>query len=242
MGNLLFAARSRVLPALLTALGVMLLTAGLLTYADPTTAGEPSVAPTPEPTPIATASPEPSASPSDEPSTSPSSSPSTSPSSTPEPTVAIGVRVATRVVVPALDIDMPVIKGPPGYPPCDVAMYLTHEKIGQPGEGRATYLFAHAREGMFLPLLETPGADMKGMLVEVYTSDDQLYLYEIVSVRRNQTSLERPLAATEEELWLQTSEGPRGTPGKTQILAKALSVGPADHDAAHPTARPVDCG
>ena len=27
--------------------------------------------------------------------------------------------------------------------------------LGQPGQGRATYVYAHAREGMFLPLLET---------------------------------------------------------------------------------------
>ncbi len=41
--------------------------------------------------------------------------------------------------------------------------------------------------GMFLPLLETKGGDQKGLVVEVWTSDDLRYLYEIVEVRRNQT-------------------------------------------------------
>jgi hypothetical protein len=48
--------------------------------------------------------------------------------------------------------------------------------------------------------------------------------------------------ATTEQLWLQTSEGPKGTVGKTQLLAELLTVGPADHAAAHPTPHPVNCG
>ena len=47
MAALLHALTSRVVPALLTALGVVLITAGLLTYPDPTTAGT-AVVPTPE--------------------------------------------------------------------------------------------------------------------------------------------------------------------------------------------------
>ena len=54
----------------------------------------------------------------------------------------------------------------------------------QPGQGRATYLFAHARPGMFEPLLKTKAPDQRGSVVEVWTSDDQLFLYEIVEVRR----------------------------------------------------------
>jgi hypothetical protein len=43
-------------------------------------------------------------------------------------------------------------------------------------------------------------------------------------------------------MWLQTSEGPKGTPGKTQL--KAIPIGlplPADHAAANPVAKPVNC-
>ena len=64
-----------------------------------------------------------------------------------------------------------------------------------PGRRRATYLFAHARDGMFLPIFEQSQdqqrpAKMLGMIVQVYTSDDQLYLYEIDKVRRHQLTLD----------------------------------------------------
>lgn len=224
--------RARLLPALLTALGVAFLTAGLLTYTAPVEAGpEPSETPT-----IVTLPP------TAEPSVTPR--PTAGPTDTPAPTVPAD-RVATRVVVAALGIDLPVVRQPdPAYPACDVAMY--HEALGQPGQGRATYLYAHAREGMFLPILTASkvdnGAAMLGMIVEVYTSDDQLFLYEITEVRRHQLDLDDAVAATTEQVWLQTSEGPKGTRPKTQVVARFLSTGPADPDAAHPVAKPVACG
>ena len=135
---------------------------------------------------------------------------------------------------------MPVIAGNDGYPYCDVAMYL--EALGQPGQGRASYIYAHARTGMFLPLLDTPGPEQLGMVVEVWTSDDLRYLYEIVEVRRDQRDLNDAQAATREELWLQTSEGPRGTPGKTQVIALPLSVENADPVDANPEPDLVACG
>jgi hypothetical protein len=224
------AVRTRVLPALLTAFGVTLLAAGLLSYTTPVEAGpaatpSPSIAlvPTtaPTPSPLITLPPIASA---------PPSTPAAS--ATPE-------GVATRVRIAAMDIDLPVIQGPPGYPPCDVAMYL--KELGQPGQGRASYIYAHARTGMFLPLLETKGGDQKGLVVEVWTSDELRYLYEIVEVRRNQTTLDGPLAADTEELWLQTSEGPRGTVGKTQVIALPISVDTATPEDSSPEANPVEC-
>jgi hypothetical protein len=226
--------RSRLVPALLTAGGVTLLAAGLLTYTNPV-AAEPAQTPSPAPTAVAVATPSPLI-------TIPPLGTATPapPTPTPDPH-----RVATRVRIAALDIDLPVIKGPSGYPPCDVAMYLVDPgdppRIGQPGQGRATYIFAHARPGMFEPLLKTKAKEQRGNIVEVWTSDDQLFKYEIVAVRRGQTSLEDPLSATTEQLWLQTSEGPKGTVGKTQVIAMPLSVEPADPSDAHPKAKPRSC-
>ena len=220
--------RSRLLPALLTAGGVTLLAAGLLTYTVPV-AAEPVASPTPRPTAAATAAPSPQVT------LPPIGTPTPAPpTASPDPD-----RVATRVRIAALDIDMPVIKGPAGYPPCDVAMYI--KELYQPGQDRAIYLFAHARPGMFEPLLKTKAREQRGSVVEVWTSDDQLFLYEIVEVRRGQTDLEDAIAADTEELWLQTSEGPSGTPGKTQVIAKPLSSGPADPADAHPKAEPRAC-
>lgn len=265
MISVLDAFRRRILPALLTAAGVVLITAGLLSYANPTEAGlqplatevvgtldpsTPSLAPTATPG-AGTASP--SASPAATPDASPDG---TAPASiVPEPTQKPGRAVATRVVVPALNIDLPVVKGNDGYPYCDVAMYLhtgtgnnaAKDAFGQPGEGRATYLYAHARDGMFGPIYDLAivnknAKKMLGMVVQVYTSDFKLYLYEIREYRLHVTDLDGPLGATEEEVWLQTSEGPKGTPGKTQLIAYPISVTDADPREAVPKARPVRCG
>ncbi|MCJ7711995.1 MAG: sortase [Chloroflexi bacterium] len=243
VATLFTALRTRLLPALVTAMGVMLVTAGLLSYADPATAGTavvetPSIetlAPTEEPTPTIEA-----ASPSANPSATASVEPTADATSPPAERA-----VATRVVVPALKIDLPIVEGTADYPYCNVAMYI--KELGQPGEDRATYLYAHARDGMFGPIYELAiprknGKKMLGMVVQVYTSDDKLYLYEIRDVRLHQLDLDDALGATSEELWLQTSEGPKGTPGKTQLRALPISVGEADPADAHPKAKPVACG
>jgi hypothetical protein len=231
--------RSRLLPALLTALGVTFLAVGLLTYTTPVPAdagGTAIVEPTPTPAletpfPRITLPPLGSAIPSSAP-------------------TAPADRVATRVRVAALDIDLPIVKpgDPNDYPLCNVAMWIG--ALGQPGEGRATYLYAHARTGMFLPLLTSSqvknGKRMLGMVVEIWTSDDQRFLYEITDVRRHEKTLDDALAATSEQLWLQTSEGPKGPPGvvtpKLQIVAKPLSQEASDHASAHPKPHPVVCG
>ncbi|HEV7809462.1 MAG TPA: sortase [Candidatus Limnocylindrales bacterium] len=243
MTSLSRALRHRLLPAVLTAAGVTLIAAGLLSYSGRAFAGDEGASPTativrddPGATlPVPTLPPL-SASPS-----------AAGPSPTPNAS-----RVATRVVVEALGIDLPVVK-PSGdsntYPACNVAMYLQDPRIGQPGWGRATYLYAHARDGMFGPIYQRaierrsggPNS-LKGMLVEVYTNDDYVFEYEITEVRLHQTSLDAPLTATSEQLWLQTSEGPKGTKGKTQVLAKPLVVLPAEHKAANPVPHPVVCG
>lgn len=226
--------RSRIAPALLTAAGIVLTAAGLLTYTAPAGAdADGSDAP-----PIAT----------------PSSSASLglltfppiqsgSPSPTTGPTPTPANRVSTRVVVPALDIDLPVVKPPSGFPYCNVAMYLT--LFSQPGLPGATYIFAHARTGMFLPLLthESNGS-MIGMTVWVYTSDDQVFLYRIYRVRTGfpaSASL-GDLKVKDGELWLQTSEGPKSSSTKLQVVASFLTSHAVAHADAHPKAHPVVCG
>ena len=156
-------------------------------------------------------------------------------------------RVSTRVVIKRLDIDLPVMLQTSDYgeyPLCDVAMYLA--PLGQPGQGRATYIYAHAQPGMFLPLLEESlrnnGRRMLGMAVEVYTSDDWRFVYTISEVRRHTLDLEDAIVANTERLWLQTSEGPRGTLEKLQVVADFLSAEKADPRAAHPPAAPRICG
>lgn len=170
-----------------------------------------------------------------------------SPSVSASPTPVVD-RVATRVRIPALGIDLPIIKptgGSNAYPKCNVAMYI--QELHQPGQGGATYLYAHARPGMFGPIYNLaivkhkPNA-MVGMYVEVFTSDDMRFTYEVAEVRLDQRNLNDAIDAPGEELWLQTSEGPKGTPGKTQLRATPLTVGPAAHEEANPKPHPVTCG
>ncbi len=79
---------------------------------------------------------------------------------------------------------------------------------------------------------------MVGMIVQVFTNDDLMFEYQITKVLLHQLTLDAPLSATTEQLWLQTSEGPKGTPGKTQLVAQPLLVLPADHATANPTPAP----
>ncbi len=188
--------------------------------------------PSPPPDPSVSASP------------APSVSPIASPSASPKP--FHGRPLATRIVIARLGIDLAVVKAPSGYPYCNVAMYFG-KPFGQPGEKRATYIFAHARDGMFGPIYQlvmfrrTPNV-MVGMLVNVYTSDDKIHTYRIARVLPHQLSLNQPLAVRRDQLWLQTSEGPHGTPGKTMLYANPVSVTTADHAAAHPKPHIVRCG
>ncbi len=237
MTDLVDRIRSRVLPALLTALGVVFLTGGLLSLTSPVTAD-----PLRSPSPTIGTSAEPTETPLI---TFPPFLSDAAPSTSPTPPAD---RVATRVRIAALEIDLPVILQKTRKVPCNVAMYTDDPAIGQPGEGRATYLYAHAREGMFLPLLDASkvksGEKLLGMVVEVWTSDDQRFLYEITEVRRHvppgATGFIDPMAATKEELWLQTSEGVGEAP-KLQLVAKPLSQDSADHDEANPKAKPIIC-
>ncbi|HZC32118.1 MAG TPA: hypothetical protein VE640_02400, partial [Candidatus Bathyarchaeia archaeon] len=217
MTSLARAIRERLLPAVLTAAGVTLIGAGLLSY---TGSAQANPLESPDPTTVA-ASPADSFALATLPPIASPSGPSESPSSAPSD------RVATRVVIAALGIDLPVVKprgGTNTYPLCNVAMYIQTPPLAQPGSGRATYIYAHARDGMFGPIyqraiLKQHGgpSSMIGMAVEVYTSDDQLFLYEVSKVFLHQLNLDAAARATTEQLWLQTSEGPKGTPGKTQL-------------------------
>src|SRR3954470_22871123 len=243
MSALLDRIRLRLIPAVLTAVGVGLLAVGLLSYSNPVTA-QPAASASPSPSlvvaaVIATPSPLITLPPLD-------SGPLPSSSAPIAPAASLPVdHVMTRVRVAGLKIDLPVMIQPdPTYPACNVAMYLT--SMWQPGQDRSIYLYAHARTGMFLPILNASlvanGKKMLGMIVEVWTDHNERYLYEITEVRRHQHTLESAFQADSETLWRQTSEGPKGTLGKTQVIAKPLAHNAANPADAHPKPHPLVCG
>lgn len=160
--------------------------------------------------------------------------------------------VATRVVIPGLGVDVPVVSedvtlegNEPGYPLCDVAQFMGEYE--DPGRSGTTYIYAHARPGMFLPLLEASlvddGRSLLGVDALVYTNDARLYTYRIFLVKRHATdfSLAEEVPPDERRLVLQTSEGPRGTIPILQVAARLVSTAAADLDDAHPVARPAVC-
>jgi hypothetical protein len=237
--------RSRLIPALLTAAGVTLLAAGLLNYGGNVQASAAGASPTPsdvasQPTPGPVL-----------PSLPPING-SAPPRVGPEPDLN---RVATRVVIDQLGIDLPIVAQPnDNYPFCNVAMYLQAPGLVPPGNGGSVYLYAHARDGMFGPLYErailgrSGGAkSLKSMLVRVYTSDDWMFEYEVTRVlprvKPDSHFLDGPLAVKSETLWLQTSTGPNSTYPKLQVIAKPFFVDKVtNHADAHPKAHPVVCG
>jgi len=105
------------IPALLAGAGVFLVVAGLFNYFSPAVEANPS------PTDVVA-------------SNSPATyslpplvtiNPSGSGDASPGTSEGIGLAVATRVVIPALNIDVPIVRSPPNeqYPLCNVAEYLS---------------------------------------------------------------------------------------------------------------------
>jgi len=186
-----------------------------------------------------------------------SSAGSPSPSVLPSPTPAQEAdaardEVPSRIVVADLSIDLPIVSGDlvvtgnaPDYPLCDVAQYLTTYR--HPDRiGTTTWIYAHARPGMFLSLLEISekddGAALIGSEVEVYSTAGQRYTYRVTEVQRHAVDRSLALVASEaRRLVLQTSEGPSGTVPKLQIAADFIEVTPSTTAESMPSAAPRDC-
>jgi hypothetical protein len=149
---------------------------------------------------------------------------------------------ATRVAVSGIGIDLPVIRGPSSYPPCRVAMYLA--SAAQPREPGVTFIYAHARTGMFLPLLTSwrnnRGASLIGRTVRVWTSDSYVSYYRINKVRTAKT-VAGVTSLSNERLWLQTSTGPNTTYPKLIVEAYRYKTLRTTYAASHPTPHPVRC-
>ena len=152
--------------------------------------------------------------------------------------------VVTRVIFPAIRISLAVIRqNNTAFPYCGVAMYLP--ALHQPAEPGVTMIYAHARTGMFLPLLTASqvnnGAALIGQPIQVYTSDSKLYVYTVVKVQRHVTSLDLAFAMRSRMVWLQTSEGPFRYSTKLFVLSRPSSVSATTYAAAHPVAHPYTC-
>jgi hypothetical protein len=132
------------------------------------------------------------------------------------------------------------------FPLCNVAQYLFG--FANPGQPGTTYVYGHARTGMFLPLLDESeksdnGASMIGALVNLYTADLKLHIYQIDVVKQHATdlTLAYDLDPGQHRLILQTSEGPHGTIPKLQVAAAPIGIYTATAAEALPTPHPKVC-
>jgi hypothetical protein len=223
-----------ILPALLAGAGVFLVVAGLFYYLQPASADSATASAT----------------------STMSVAPYSLPprlSAAPSASAGANAAIATRIRIPALGIDEPVVAAPPNeeFPLCNAAEYAVLDKpMAYPGLPQATYIYSHARKGgMFLPLLTQSkinnGAAMIGMWVEVYTADNQRHVYQISQVVRHvpdsSSAFDGAIAAKTDQLWLQTSEGTIHDPLKMQVVAQPVGVLAASSADAHPTGQGNIC-
>jgi hypothetical protein len=158
----------------------------------------------------------------------------------------------TRIRIRSLGIDLAVVSSAlllPGekgdFPYCDVAQYLA--AFARPHQPGTTYVYAHARRGMFEPLLRASehddGAALVGLEIELYSSDGVRHRYVLERVKRHAVdfSLAHDVRPGERQLVLQTSEGPDGTLPKLQVAARHEASEPASRAEAAPLARPRPC-
>jgi len=164
-----------VVPLLLAIAGAALIIAGQLNL-DQSGSGVSTLPPIAEPT--ETPSPASTAVPSPEASTEPTPSASPSPTPTVDPNW-----VATQLQIASIGLNIKVHKATTNaqcsFPPEYDAWVLCQSL--EPGHGGNSYIFAHARRGMFLPLWNV----QLGAEVKVLMSDGRVLLYRVTEIHPN---------------------------------------------------------
>ena len=146
--------------------------------------------------------------------------PSTTPTATPVPTIPPGFRI--KIV--RLAIDLPIAEGDierdtvQQQTPDNFAFHFPGTAI--PGDGGNSYIYAHARRGMFLSLWSARVGDE----VMIVTPDgrERRYVVSEVHPRVEPTDVSWAQPTSTERLTLQTSTGPN--PGDPRFVVIALPV------------------
>jgi hypothetical protein len=248
----------RVAAALLS--GVLLGVGAEVAVIAPSSVAVVPATPSPSPIVIGDASPSPAASGDLSPSPAPGASAAPSPTAKPgggssATPLRLGVYDAkgpTRVRVAAYGIDLPVVPTPGlaagesyRYPYCDVAEYET--VTGRPGSAAntdPTFVFAHARAGMFGALIVAARANPAGLIgkeVLLWTGDGLRRRYRIARVLPASTGMEPITSMPSSWLVLQTSETDSSTGTKLVIGAEPVGEPVSDPGSARPTPDPRRC-
>ena len=196
--------------------GLLLVLLGLLSLAGPIDRGlwlgadGPAPAAVSSPTPIATGS------------ATPAPTPSATPGPSPTPDPLRPIPDGYRIRIPRLAIDLPIAEGnivrdiEQQRTPESYAFHLPGTAI--PEQGSNTYLYAHARTGMFLTLWNARVGDA----VVISTPDGKALHYVVSEVHPTvvPTDVSWAQATPGERLTLQTSTGPN--PGDPRFVVVAL--------------------
>lgn len=142
-----------------------------------------------------------------------------SPSVTPTPAPTIGP--GYRIKIARLSIDLPIAEGDVERDavrqetPESFAFHLPGTAI--PGAGGNSYLYAHARAGMFLALWNARDGDV----VVIVTPDarELRYIVSEVHARVDPTDVSWAAATASERLTLQTSTGPSAGDPRFVVIA-----------------------
>jgi LPXTG-site transpeptidase (sortase) family protein len=151
-------------------------------------------------------------------------SPATDATIAPSPTPTRTIPPGYRIRIPRLAIDLPVAEGDVERDtvrqetPENFAFHFPGTAI--PGDGSNTYIYAHARTGMFLTLWNARGGDE----VTIVTPDARELRYVVSEVhpRVDPTDVSWAARTSSERLTLQTSTGPN--PGDPRFVVVALPV------------------
>lgn len=143
------------------------------------------------------------------------------PSASPSAAAARPIPAGYRVKIPRLGIDLPILEGDVARDtvdqrtPEDAAFHLPGTAI--PGDGSNTYVYAHARTGMFLTLWEAKVGDE----VLVLTPDGRTLRYTVSEVHPRIPYGETKwiLPSPSERLTLQTSTGPNPEDPRFVVVA-----------------------
>jgi sortase (surface protein transpeptidase) len=135
-----------------------------------------------------------------------------------------------HIVVPRLDIDLPLEVGDPvrdvprpgfsGATPEHVALVFPGSR--DPGDGGNTYIYAHARAGMFVSLWNTRIGDV--VLIRSDAGTERAYEVALIVPRVDPGDTHWLDASGPERLTLQTSTGPRPEDPRFIAVAYPMSV------------------
>lgn len=127
-----------------------------------------------------------------------------------------GIR-ATRIRIPRLEIDLPIIEGDGIDAPIDKAAHYP-DTAWPDGELKNIYIYGHAQEGMFLTLWEAELGDE--VILELEDGTERTYVVTEVLPEVPWDALEYLDPTPTEQLTLQTSTSYEPTSPKFIVIAE----------------------